>query len=105
MTFPSDLEIARSVIPRPIMEIARDLGLRDEEIEPYGHTKAKVTLAAIERLEAEQPRGKYVVVTASELWSRNRLTSSMDSPASRRSFAALWRKMWTPDSGSPAFFR
>jgi formate--tetrahydrofolate ligase len=64
MTFPSDLEIARSVTPRPIMEVARDLGLRDEEIEPYGHTKAKVTLAAIERLEAERPRGKYVVVTA-----------------------------------------
>src|SRR6476620_1564595 len=64
MTFPSDLEIARSVTPRPIMEVARDLGLRDEEIEPYGHTKAKVTLAAIERLETERPRGKYVVVTA-----------------------------------------
>ena len=64
MTFPSDLEIARSVSPRPIMEVARDLDLRDEEIEPYGRTKAKVTLAAIERLEAERPRGKYVVVTA-----------------------------------------
>jgi formate--tetrahydrofolate ligase len=64
MSFPSDLEIARSVTPRPIMEVARDLGLRDEEVEPYGHTKAKVTLAAIERLEAERPRGKYVVVPA-----------------------------------------
>ena len=64
MSFPSDLEIARSVTPRPIMDVARELGLRDEEIEPYGHTKAKVTLAAIERLEAERPRGKYVVVTA-----------------------------------------
>src|SRR6476660_6876658 len=64
MTFPSDLEIARSVTPRPIVDIAHDLGLRDDEIEPYGHTKAKVTLAAIERLETERPRGKYVVVTA-----------------------------------------
>jgi formate--tetrahydrofolate ligase len=64
MSFPSDLEIARSVTPRPIVDVARDLGLRDEEIEPYGRTKAKVTLAAIQRLEAEQPRGKYVVVTA-----------------------------------------
>ena len=45
MSFPSDLEIARSVTPRPIMDVARDLGLRDDEIEPYGHTKAKVTLA------------------------------------------------------------
>ena len=64
MTFPSDLEIARSVAPRPIIEVARDLGLREEEVEPYGHTKAKVPLRAIERLEATNPRGKYVVVTA-----------------------------------------
>jgi formate--tetrahydrofolate ligase len=64
MSFPSDLEIARSVTPRPIVDVAQDLGLRDEEIEPYGRTKAKVTLAAIQRLEAERPRGKYVVVTA-----------------------------------------
>jgi formate--tetrahydrofolate ligase len=64
MSFPSDLEIARSVTPRPILDIARDLGLRDEEVEPYGFTKAKIRLEAIERLEAERPRGKYVVVTA-----------------------------------------
>jgi formate--tetrahydrofolate ligase len=64
MTFPSDLEIARSVTPRPIMDVAHDLGLRDDEIEPYGHTKAKITLAGIERVEAENPRGRYVVVTA-----------------------------------------
>jgi formate--tetrahydrofolate ligase len=64
MSFPSDLQIARSVTPRPIVDVARDLGLRDEEIEPYGRTKAKVTLGAIRRLEAERPRGKYVVVTA-----------------------------------------
>ena len=60
----TDLEIARSVKPRPIVEVARDLGLRDEEIEPYGSAKAKITLEAIERLEAENPRGKYVLVTA-----------------------------------------
>jgi formate--tetrahydrofolate ligase len=60
----SDLEIARSVTPRPIIEIARELGLRDDEIELYGSLKAKITLAGIERLEAERPRGKYVLVTA-----------------------------------------
>src|ERR671923_1864856 len=62
--FPSDLEIARSVTPRPITEVARELGLRGDEIELYGPTKAKVSLAAIERLEATNPRGRYVVVTA-----------------------------------------
>jgi len=60
----SDLEIARSVTPRPIIEIAHELGLRDDEIELYGSVKAKITLAGIERLEAERPRGKYVLVTA-----------------------------------------
>ena len=64
MSFPSDLEIARSVTPRPIVDVARDLGLADDELELYGPTKAKVTLEAIRRLEAERPRGKYVVVTA-----------------------------------------
>ena len=63
MSFPSDLEIARSITPRPILDVARDLGLRDDEVEPYGFTKAKIRLSAIERLEAERPRGKYVVVT------------------------------------------
>jgi len=64
MSFPSDLDIARSVAPRPILEVARDLGLGDDEVELYGPTKAKVRLGAVERVEQENPRGKYVVVTA-----------------------------------------
>jgi formate--tetrahydrofolate ligase len=64
MSFPSDLEIARRVTPRPIIDVARDLGIADDELELYGPTKAKVTLEAIRRLEAERPRGRYVVVTA-----------------------------------------
>ncbi len=64
MSFPSDLEIARSVTPRRIVDVAADLGLREDEIELYGPVKAKVSLAAIERLEAANPRGKYILVTA-----------------------------------------
>ncbi len=64
MSFPSDLEIARAVKPRPIVDVARDLGIADDELELYGPVKAKVTMEAIRRLEAERPRGKYVVVTA-----------------------------------------
>ena len=64
MSFPSDLEIARAVTPRPIVDVARDLGLADGDLELYGPVKAKVTLDAIRRLEGERPRGKYVVVTA-----------------------------------------
>src|SRR6187549_320927 len=64
MSFPSDLEIARSVTPRPIVDIAGELGIQADELELYGPTKAKVRLEAITRLELENPRGKYVVVTA-----------------------------------------
>ncbi len=64
----SSLEIARSVTPRPIMDLAHELGLHDDEVEQYGPYKAKVCLAGIRRLEAEAAvkgkRGKYVVVTA-----------------------------------------
>jgi formate--tetrahydrofolate ligase len=64
MPSPSDLDIARSVTPRPIDDIAAELGLRPDEIERYGATKAKVTLEGLERVERENPRGKYVVMTA-----------------------------------------
>ncbi len=63
---PSDLEIARSVTPRPILEVAAEWGLRQEEIEPHGWHKAKVRLEALARLSQRgvRPGGKYVVVTA-----------------------------------------
>ena len=64
MSFPSDLEIARSVTPRPIADVAAELGLRPEEIEFYGPVKAKISLAGVERVERERPQGKYVLVTA-----------------------------------------
>ena len=64
MSFPSDLEIARSVKPRPIADDAHELGFADDEIELYGASKAKITIEGIERQERERPRGKYVLVTA-----------------------------------------
>ena len=64
MGFPSDLEIARGVKPKPIGEVATALGFHDDEVEPYGRTKAKLSIEGIERLEKGGTRGKYVVVTA-----------------------------------------
>jgi formyltetrahydrofolate synthetase len=55
---PSDLEIAQAAKPRPIVDVARALGIRDDELELYGPIKAKVRLEAIERLERANPRGK-----------------------------------------------
>jgi formate--tetrahydrofolate ligase len=63
-TVPADLDIARSVTPRPIVDIAHELGLRDDEIELYGKYKAKVTIEGIRRVQRENPRGKYILVTA-----------------------------------------
>ena len=47
MSFPSDLEIARSVTPKPIDAVAADLGFTPDEVEPYGRTKAKISIEAI----------------------------------------------------------
>ncbi|XP_074146454.1 C-1-tetrahydrofolate synthase, cytoplasmic [Sminthopsis crassicaudata] len=59
---PSDIEISRSCTPKPIGYLAKEIGLLSEELEVYGHTKAKVLLSTLERLK-HQPDGKYVVVT------------------------------------------
>ncbi|HET9323042.1 MAG TPA: formate--tetrahydrofolate ligase [Gaiellaceae bacterium] len=59
----TDLEIARETTPRPIAEVAADLGLDAEELELYGRDKAKVPLAAIDRRNGAKP-GKLVAVTA-----------------------------------------
>ncbi len=60
---PSDLLIAQAATPRPIVEIAQEIGLLPDELEPYGKYKAKVSLDVRERLK-DQPNGKYIVVTA-----------------------------------------
>jgi formate--tetrahydrofolate ligase len=59
----SSLDIARAAKLRPIVDVARDLGLRDTELDLYGTYKAKVQPAAYERLR-DQSDGKEIVVTA-----------------------------------------
>jgi formate--tetrahydrofolate ligase len=59
----SDLEIARAASLKPIDQIAEEMGLTPDLLEPYGRHVMKVDLAAIERL-ADRPRAKYVVVSA-----------------------------------------
>ncbi len=58
----SDIEIAQQATIRPAAEVARALGVRDDEYEPYGPYLGKVHPRILERL-ADRPRGKYVVVT------------------------------------------
>jgi formate--tetrahydrofolate ligase len=63
MAFPSDLAIARAATPKPLPEIAAEMGIGEHLLEPYGSSLAKVRLEAIDAL-AGRPRAKYVVVTA-----------------------------------------
>ena len=63
MAFPSDLAIARAATPKPLTEIAAEMGIGEHLLEPYGSSLAKIRLEAISEL-AGRPRAKYVVVTA-----------------------------------------
>jgi len=63
MPFPTDLEISQRAVLKPLGEIALQMGLAAELLEPYGSSVAKIKLEAIEALAA-QPRAKYVVVSA-----------------------------------------
>ncbi len=59
-----DIEIADAAKKRPILEIAREkLGIAAENLEPYGHYKAKVSLDYIKTLQ-DRPNGKLVLVSA-----------------------------------------
>ena len=58
----SDIEIAQSAELLPIAEIAARVGLSEDEIEPYGRTKAKVPLEVIARRSASST-GRLVLVT------------------------------------------
>ena len=59
----ADLDIANSVKLRPIRQVAETLGLRGEELIPYGDFKAKIPLAALHR-RGDRPLGRYILVTA-----------------------------------------
>src|SRR5215467_11658392 len=63
MAIPSDLDIARAALLKPLDDIARELGIGEHLLEPYGESVVKVKLAAIDEL-ADRPKAKYVVVTA-----------------------------------------
>ena len=59
----TDIEIAQQCAMKPITEVASALGIRPEELEPYGHYKAKLSDDLAKRLES-QPDGKLILVTA-----------------------------------------
>jgi formate--tetrahydrofolate ligase len=56
---PTDIEIAQRATPRPVVDVAADLGLGPDDIDLYGKYKAKVTLEVTRR----PGRGRLVLVT------------------------------------------
>ncbi|XP_037541413.1 monofunctional C1-tetrahydrofolate synthase, mitochondrial [Nematolebias whitei] len=58
---PSDIQISRAQTPKPVDQLAEEIGLLPEELEAYGRNKAKVHLSLLDRLRS-QPDGKYVLV-------------------------------------------
>ena len=62
MAYLSDIEIAQSVTPKHILDIAKDAGIDQKYLEQYGNNKAKVDLSLIE--ESKRKNGKLILVTA-----------------------------------------
>ncbi|GAA5848576.1 hypothetical protein JCM8547_004558 [Rhodosporidiobolus lusitaniae] len=58
---PSDIEIAKAQVPKPIDVVAAECGIPAKDLELYGRNKAKVKLEILEGLK-HRNNGKYIVV-------------------------------------------
>ncbi len=55
----TDIEIAKNAELKKITEVAKDIGIADEDIEPYGNYKAKIS-----KVDTSKNDGKLILVTA-----------------------------------------
>ena len=62
MSYKSDIEIAQSVTPKHILDIAKVAGVDQKYIEQYGNHKAKIDLSILK--ESDRKNGKLILVTA-----------------------------------------
>ncbi len=60
---PSDLEIAQAHQMKPITEIAKSIGLSEDDIDLYGKYKAKINLDVLRKFN-DRPQGKLIDITA-----------------------------------------
>ena len=60
---PSDIDVAQAAELRPVVKIATDLGLGEDDLDAFGKYKAKIHLDVLERIK-DRPQGRYVDVTA-----------------------------------------
>ena len=63
---PSDIEVSHQIVKEvgllPMNDLAAQIGLKEDEMIPWGIAKAKIPLKARDS-RADQPNGNYVVVT------------------------------------------
>ena len=59
----SDIEIAQQAEMQKIREVAAGLSIEEEDLEYYGHYKAKLSESLFQKLE-DKPNGKLILVTA-----------------------------------------
>lgn len=59
----TDIEIAQEALLEPVIDIAGQLGLSDEDLELYGKYKAKISNSCLKRIQ-DNPDGKLILVTA-----------------------------------------
>ncbi|KAL8695193.1 MAG: hypothetical protein Q9218_000231 [Villophora microphyllina] len=59
---PSDIAVSRAQRPKPITQVAEEVGIASHELEPYGASKAKVDLTLLQRL-GHRRNGRYVLIT------------------------------------------
>ena len=59
----TDIEIAQQTKLRPIKDVAKDIGITEDELEFYGKYKAKLSEELFKKLESK-PDGKLILVTA-----------------------------------------
>lgn len=62
MQYKSDIEIAQSITPKHILDIAKTAGIDDKYLEQYGNYKAKIDLSILK--ETKRENGKLILVTA-----------------------------------------
>jgi len=60
---PSDIEIAQAAELLPAIEVAKSLGLTEDDLDLHGKYKAKVHLDVLEKF-ADRPNARYIDVTA-----------------------------------------
>lgn len=63
MSFKSDIEIALAAEKKPITEVAKKIGLSEDDLELYGKYKAKIAADVWDRVKGN-PDGKLILVTA-----------------------------------------